>query len=229
MTARRRRGGDLAEMNEDDDDAEGSESSERGVSGERQREHPFIVTEPRRGGTGEEERPGPTSSISTSTCHEFLLQLAGSPPRAWRQSAPPRCSDTRRRWARATSNKPKMRHYVHCYALTCWTRGLLTPSGGLSRSAARTSAPGARPALQALVAISAAHAFDVDAVFNAHPCLSIWVRPHQGSATSAPRPQRTASSLPAALPPPGGGSATLLKPRRPPRRRPWPPAPLCSS
>jgi len=74
-------------------------------------------------------------------------------------------------------NKPKMRHYVHCYALHCLDE---EASNALRRAyKARGENVGAwRQACYApLVEIAARHGFDVDAVFAAHPRLAIWYVP----------------------------------------------------
>ena len=74
-------------------------------------------------------------------------------------------------------NKPKMRHYVHCYALHCLDE---EASNALRRAyKARGENVGAwRQACYApLVEITARHGFDVDAVFAAHPRLAIWYVP----------------------------------------------------
>jgi hypothetical protein len=74
-------------------------------------------------------------------------------------------------------NKPKMRHYVHCYALHCLDE---EASNALRRAyKARGENVGAwRQACYApLVEIAARHGFDIDAVFAAHPRLAIWYVP----------------------------------------------------
>jgi hypothetical protein len=74
-------------------------------------------------------------------------------------------------------NKPKMRHYVHCYALHCLDE---EASNALRRAyKARGENVGAwRQACYApLVDIAARHGFDIDAVFAAHPRLAIWYVP----------------------------------------------------
>lgn len=74
-------------------------------------------------------------------------------------------------------NKPKMRHYVHCYALHCLDEDA---SDALRRAyKARGENVGAwRQACYApLVDIAARHGFDIDAVFAAHPRLAIWYVP----------------------------------------------------
>nr|AGT16540.1 wall-associated kinase [Saccharum hybrid cultivar R570] len=74
-------------------------------------------------------------------------------------------------------NKPKMRHYAHCYALHCLDE---EASNALRRAyKARGENVGAwRQACYApLVDIAARHGFDIDAVFAAHPRLAIWYVP----------------------------------------------------
>uniref|UniRef100_A0A0A9T682 Floricaula/leafy-like transcription factor n=1 Tax=Arundo donax TaxID=35708 RepID=A0A0A9T682_ARUDO len=89
-------------------------------------------------------------------------------------------------------NKPKMRHYVHCYALHCLDE---EASNALRRAyKARGENVGAwRLACYApLVEIASRHGFDIDAVFAAHPRLAIWYVPtrlrqlcHQARGTHA--------------------------------------------
>lgn len=98
-------------------------------------------------------------------------------------------------------NKPKMRHYVHCYALHCLDE---EASDALRRAyKARGENVGAwRQACYApLVDIASRHGFDIDAVFAAHPRLAIWYVPtrlrqlcHQARGTHA--------AAAAGLPPP---------------------------
>ncbi|PKA59733.1 Floricaula/leafy like [Apostasia shenzhenica] len=192
---------------EDDDDAEGSESSERGVSGERQREHPFIVTEP--GEVARAKKNGLDYLFHLyEQCHEFLLQVQALAKERG-DKCPTKVTNQVFRYAKKVGasyiNKPKMRHYVHCYALHVLDEGA---SDALRRSfKERGENVGAwrQACYKPLVAISAAHAFDVDAVFNAHPRLSIWYVPTRLRHLCHLARSATASSLPAACP---GGSAT---------------------
>lgn len=74
-------------------------------------------------------------------------------------------------------NKPKMRHYVHCYALHCLDE---EASNGLRRALKeRGENVGAwrQACYKPLVAIAARQGWDIDSIFNAHPRLSIWYVP----------------------------------------------------
>ncbi|PON97478.1 Floricaula/leafy protein [Trema orientale] len=75
-------------------------------------------------------------------------------------------------------NKPKMRHYVHCYALHCLDE---EGSNALRRAyKERGENVGAwrQACYKPLVAIAARQAaWDIDSIFNAHPRLSIWYVP----------------------------------------------------
>lgn len=99
-------------------------------------------------------------------------------------------------------NKPKMRHYVHCYALHCLDEA---GSDALRRAyKARGENVGAwRQACYApLVDISARHGFDIDAVFAAHPRLAIWYVPTRLRLLCHQARSAHAHASAAALPPP---------------------------
>ncbi|PAN39879.1 hypothetical protein PAHAL_7G276400 [Panicum hallii] len=168
----------------DEDGGGGSESTESsagggGGGGERQREHPFVVTEP--GEVARAKKNGLDYLFHLyEQCRVFLLQVQ-SIAKLSGHKAPTKVTNQVFRYAKKCGasyiNKPKMRHYVHCYALHCLDE---EASNALRRAyKARGENVGAwRQACYApLVEIAARHGFDVDAVFAAHPRLAIWYVP----------------------------------------------------
>ncbi|KAJ6410524.1 hypothetical protein OIU84_007299 [Salix udensis] len=88
---------------------------------ERQREHPFIVTEP-----GEVAR-GKKNGLDYlfhlyEQCRDFLIQVQNIAKERG-EKCPTKVTNQVFRYAKKAGasyiNKPKMRHYVHCYALHC--------------------------------------------------------------------------------------------------------------
>ncbi|CAL5030249.1 unnamed protein product [Urochloa decumbens] len=176
----------LGDENEGDEDGGGgSDSSESsaggggGGGGERQREHPFVVTEP--GEVARAKKNGLDYLFHLyEQCRVFLMQVQ-SIAKLGGHKAPTKVTNQVFRYAKKCGasyiNKPKMRHYVHCYALHCLDE---EASNALRRAyKARGENVGAwRQACYApLVEIAARHGFDVDAVFAAHPRLAIWYVP----------------------------------------------------
>ncbi|CAA6657938.1 unnamed protein product [Spirodela intermedia] len=177
---------DGEEEEDDDDDEEDGEGECEGkvaggaaaAGGERQREHPFIVTEP-----GEVAR-GKKNGLDYlfhlyDQCRDFLLQV-----QSISRERGHKCPTKVREGSGASYiNKPKMRHYVHCYALHC----LDEEASNALRRAWRQAC------YQPLVALSARHhGWDVDALFNSHP----------GSASGTCPPSSASSATSPAAPPP---------------------------
>ncbi|TVU15884.1 hypothetical protein EJB05_39427, partial [Eragrostis curvula] len=172
---------DVLEDENDEDGGGGSDSTESsaGGGGERQREHPFVVTEP--GEVARAKKNGLDYLFHLyEQCRVFLLQVQAI-AKMGGHKAPTKVTNQVFRYAKKCGasyiNKPKMRHYVHCYALHCLDE---EASNALRRAyKARGENVGAwRQACYApLVEISARHGFDIDAVFAAHPRLSIWYVP----------------------------------------------------
>nr|AGT16538.1 floricaula/leafy-like protein [Saccharum hybrid cultivar R570] len=167
----------------DEDGGGGSESTESSAGGsgggERQREHPFVVTEP--GEVARAKKNGLDYLFHLyEQCRVFLLQVQ-SIAKLGGHKSPTKVTNQVFRYAKKCGasyiNKPKMRHYVHCYALHCLDE---EASNALRRAyKARGENVGAwRQACYApLVEIAARHGFDIDAVFAAHPRLAIWYVP----------------------------------------------------
>nr|AKL72181.1 LEAFY-like protein [Triticum aestivum] len=194
--------------NDCDDDGGGSESTESsagGGGGERQREHPFVVTEP--GEVARAKKNGLDYLFHLyEQCRLFLLQVQ-SMAKLHGHKSPTKVTNQVFRYASKVGasyiNKPKMRHYVHCYALHCLDQ---EASDALRRAyKARGENVGAwrQACFAPLVDISARHGFDVDAVFAAHPRLAIWYVPTRLRQLC----HQARSSHAAALPPPNANGA----------------------
>ncbi|XP_062087080.1 floricaula/leafy homolog [Humulus lupulus] len=185
---------DAAEDEDDDDDDDddednvvfgkvsgrGSSSTDHRISCERQREHPFIVTEP-----GEVAR-GKKNGLDYlfhlyEQCRDFLIQVQ-SIAKERGDKCPTKVTNEVFRFAKKAGashiNKPKMRHYVHCYALHCLDE---EGSNALRRAyKERGENVGAwrQACYKPLVAIAARQAaWDIDSIFSTHPRLSIWYVP----------------------------------------------------
>nr|AIP90387.1 LEAFY-like protein [Dimocarpus longan] len=148
----------LVDVNNIDDE---NEDDDNGGSGgtERQREHPFIVTEP-----GEVAR-GKKNGLDYlfhlyEQCRDFLIQVQNIAKERG-EKCPTKVTNQVFRYAKKAGasyiNKPKMRHYVHCYGenVGAWRQACYKP----------------------LVAIAARQGWDIDTIFNAHPRLAIWYVP----------------------------------------------------
>ncbi|KAG0461317.1 hypothetical protein HPP92_021252 [Vanilla planifolia] len=134
----------------DEDDFEGEESeSERSGAGERQREHPFIVTEP--GEVARAKKNGLDYLFHLyEQCHEFLLQVqAVAKDRG--DKCPTKVTNQVFRYAKKVGasyiNKPKMRHYVHCYALHVLDEEASNALRRAFKERGRMSEHGGRPAI----------------------------------------------------------------------------------
>ncbi|KAK1433978.1 hypothetical protein QVD17_10896 [Tagetes erecta] len=168
-----RAGDDNNYENESDDD------HDNGGGVERQREHPFIVTEP-----GEVAR-GKKNGLDYlfhlyEQCRDFLIQVQ-TIAKERGEKCPTKVTNQVFRFAKKAGasyiNKPKMRHYVHCYAFHCLDE---EGSNALRRDfKERGENVGAwrQACYKPLVSIAARQGWDIDAIFNTHPRLSIWYVP----------------------------------------------------
>ncbi|KAJ7945606.1 LEAFY-like protein [Quillaja saponaria] len=175
----RRHRDDTNEDPDEEDDDEDEDNDGGGGGGERQREHPFIVTEP-----GEVAR-GKKNGLDYlfhlyEQCRDFLIQVQNI-AKDRGEKCPTKVTNQVFRYAKKAGasyiNKPKMRHYVHCYALHCLDE---EASNALRRGfKERGENVGAwrQACYKPLVAIAARQGWDIDAIFNAHPRLSIWYVP----------------------------------------------------
>ncbi|KAJ0238170.1 Protein LEAFY [Hirschfeldia incana] len=166
------------DMNEGEDDDDGNGGG--GMLGiERQREHPFIVTEP-----GEVAR-GKKNGLDYlfhlyEQCREFLVQVQ-TIAKDRGEKCPTKVTNQVFRYAKKSGacyiNKPKMRHYVHCYALHCLDEEASNALRRAFKERGENVGSWRQACYKPLVNIAGRHGWDIDAVFNAHPRLSIWYVP----------------------------------------------------
>ncbi|XP_062030154.1 floricaula/leafy homolog [Rosa rugosa] len=211
---RRGVGGGHRSSNEGVDDDEEEEENEDGINGgggehpsralamrgggrERQREHPFIVTE-----AGEVAR-GKKNGLDYlfhlyEQCHEFLTQVQNIAKQRG-EKCPTKVTNQVFRYAKKEGanyiNKPKMRHYVHCYALHCLDE---EGSNALRRECklrGENIGTWRQACYRPVVEIAAGQGWDIDAIFSAHPQLSVWYVPTKlRQLCHAERNNATASS-----------------------------------
>ena len=75
-------------------------------------------------------------------------------------------------------NKPKMRHYVHCYALHCLDEQASNALRRAYKERGENVGSWRDACYQPVVDIAGRQAaWDIDSVFNSHPLLSIWYVP----------------------------------------------------
>lgn len=92
-------------------------------------------------------------------------------------------------------NKPKMRHYVHCYALHCLDEEASNALRRAFKERGENVGAWRQACYKPLVAIAAGQGWDIDAIFNSHPRLSIWYVPTKlRQLCHAERNNATASS-----------------------------------
>ncbi|XVF54795.1 hypothetical protein PTKIN_Ptkin05aG0210400 [Pterospermum kingtungense] len=164
-----------------EDDIEGADDDENGDGGgyERQREHPFIVTEP-----GEVAR-GKKNGLDYlfhlyEQCREFLIQVQNIAKERG-EKCPTKVTNQVFRYAKKAGasyiNKPKMRHYVHCYALHCLDEDASNALRRAFKERGENVGAWRQACYKPLVAIASRQGWDIDAIFNAHPRLAIWYVP----------------------------------------------------
>nr|AAM46141.1 LEAFY-like protein 1 [Vitis vinifera] len=168
-------------MNEDDNEG-GDEDDDKGSGergSERQREHPFIVTEP-----GEVAR-GKKNGLDYlfhlyEQCRDFLIQVQNIAKERG-EKCPTKVTNQVFRYAKKAGasyiNKPKMRHYVHCYALHCLDEEASNALRRAFKERGENVGAWRQACYKPLVALAARQGWDIDAIFNAHPRLAIWYVP----------------------------------------------------
>ncbi|KAL6996826.1 hypothetical protein U1Q18_006955 [Sarracenia purpurea var. burkii] len=178
---RRKKGQARLASFEDDDGTEGADDDDNdgGGSDHRQREHPFIVTEP-----GEVAR-GKKNGLDYlfhlyEQCREFLIQVQ-SIAKERGEKCPNKVTNQVFRYAKKAGasyiNKPKMRHYVHCYALHCLDEDASNALRRAFKERGENVGAWRQACYKPLVAIAARQGWDIDAIFNAHPRLAVWYVP----------------------------------------------------
>nr|AAY30859.1 FL [Prunus dulcis] len=169
--------------NEDDNDLDYMNGHGNGGGGgllsERQREHPFIVTEP-----GEVAR-GKKNGLDYlfhlyEQCRDFLIQVQNIAKERG-EKCPTKVTNQVFRFAKKAGasyiNKPKMRHYVHCYALHCLDEEASNALRRVFKERGENVGAWRQACYKPLVAIAVGQGWDIDAIFNSHPRLSIWYVP----------------------------------------------------
>ncbi|WCJ36358.1 hypothetical protein M5689_017562 [Euphorbia peplus] len=174
----RQRKGQKKMVEMDDDDETDDDDENEGYK--RQREHPFIVTEP-----GEVAR-GKKNGLDYlfhlyDECRQFLIQVQNIAKQRG-EKCPVKVTNEVFRYATKAGatyiNKPKMRFYVHCYALHCLDEDTSNElRRGLIERGERNVGPWRQACYKPLVAIAARQGWDIEAIFNAHPRLAIWYVP----------------------------------------------------
>ncbi|KAA8540609.1 hypothetical protein F0562_024472 [Nyssa sinensis] len=168
-----------ASLEDDNETAAGDQDDNGGGGSERQREHPFIVTEP-----GEVAR-GKKNGLDYlfhlyELCREFLIQVQNIAKERG-EKCPTKVTNQVFRYAKEAGasyiNKPKMRHYVHCYALHCLDEEASTALRRAFKERGENVGAWRQTCYEPLVAIAARQGWDIDAIFNAHPRLAIWYVP----------------------------------------------------
>ncbi|KAG6384489.1 hypothetical protein SASPL_155695 [Salvia splendens] len=174
VVAKQRRRSRMESMDEDDADETGDDGGN-----ERQREHPFIVTEP-----GEVAR-GKKNGLDYlfhlyEQCRDFLIQVQNI-AKDGGEKCPTKVTNQVFRYAKKAGanyiNKPKMRHYVHCYALHCLDEETSNALRRAFKERGENVGAWRQACYKPLVAVAARQGWDIDAIFNAHPRLSIWYVP----------------------------------------------------
>ncbi|XP_027343835.1 protein UNIFOLIATA-like [Abrus precatorius] len=170
--------GDLEEAEEEE--GEGDDDGGNNNSGcVRQREHPFIVTEP-----GEVAR-GKKNGLDYlfhlyDQCRDFLIQVQNIAKNRG-EKCPTKVTNEVFRYAKKAGasyiNKPKMRHYVHCYALHCLDEQASNELRRALKERGENVGAWRQACYKPLVAIASLQGWDIDAIFNSHPRLSIWYVP----------------------------------------------------
>ncbi|XP_020111036.1 floricaula/leafy homolog 2 [Ananas comosus] len=139
----------------------------------------FVVTEP--GEVARAKKNGLDYLFHLyEQCRLFLLQVQ-SLAKEHGHKCPTKVTNQVFRYAKKVGasyiNKPKMRHYVHCYALHCLDEEASNALRRAFKERGENVGAWRQACYNPLVAISARHGWDIDAVFNAHPRLSIWYVP----------------------------------------------------
>ncbi|KAI4336401.1 hypothetical protein L6164_014932 [Bauhinia variegata] len=173
------RHGHQSDDREEEEEENEDNNNSGGGSCERQREHPFIVTEP-----GEVAR-GKKNGLDYlfhlyEQCREFLIQVQNI-AKDRGEKCPTKVTNQVFRYAKKAGasyiNKPKMRHYVHCYALHCLDEQVSNELRRAFKERGENVGAWRQACYKPLVAIAARQGWDIDAIFNAHPRLSIWYVP----------------------------------------------------
>ncbi|MCL7032581.1 hypothetical protein MKW94_002802 [Papaver nudicaule] len=206
----RRRKGVLSNVVYEDEEGGGSGSDGGGGGGvitERHREHPFIVTEP-----GEVAR-GKKNGLDYlfhlyEQCRDFLMEVQNNAKERG-EKCPTKVTNQVFRYAKKAGasyiNKPKMRHYVHCYALHCLDPEASNALRRAFKEKGENVGAWRQACYEPLVKMAALQGrCDIDAIFENHPRLCIWYVPTKLRHLCHAQRQVTASTAAAT----GSGTTT---------------------
>nr|AAF77075.1 GinLFY protein [Ginkgo biloba] len=155
-------------------------SKELGEDGEdRQREHPFIVTEPGELARGKKNGLDYLFDLYEQ-CGKFLLDVQHIAKERG-EKCPTKVTNQVFRHAKHSGagyiNKPKMRHYVHCYALHCLDVDQSNRLRRLYKERGENVGAWRQACYYPLVVMAKENGWDIEGVFNQHEKLRIWYVP----------------------------------------------------
>nr|AAF77606.1 ZamfuLFY protein [Zamia furfuracea] len=155
-------------------------SKESGEDGEdRQREHPFIVTEPGELARGKKNGLDYLFDLYEQ-CGKFLLDVQHMAKERG-EKCPTKVTNQVFRHAKHSGagyiNKPKMRHYVHCYALHCLDIEQSNRLRRLYKERGENVGAWRQACYYPLVVMAKDNGWDIEGVFNKHEKLRIWYVP----------------------------------------------------
>ncbi|BBM97078.1 hypothetical protein Mp_1g02860 [Marchantia polymorpha subsp. ruderalis] len=153
---------------------------EHGEDGEdRPREHPFIVTEPGEAARGKKNGLDYLFDLYEQ-CGKFLEQVQQL-AREKGEKCPTKVTNQVFRHAKHTGagyiNKPKMRHYVHCYALHCLDIDQSNALRKLYKERGENVGAWRGACYYPLVAMARDNNWDIEGLFNRNEKLRIWYVP----------------------------------------------------
>nr|AAF77607.1 ZamfuNdly protein [Zamia furfuracea] len=146
---------------------------------DRPREHPFIVTEPGELARGKKNGLDYLFDLYEQ-CGKFLLDVQRI-ARERGEKCPTKVTNQVFRHAKHTGavyiNKPKMRHYVHCYALHCLDSEQSNHLRRMFKERGENVGAWRQACYYPLVAIARDANWDIEGVFNRNEKLRIWYVP----------------------------------------------------
>ncbi|KAL3684809.1 hypothetical protein R1sor_002831 [Riccia sorocarpa] len=153
---------------------------EHGEDGEdRPREHPFIVTEPGEAARGKKNGLDYLFDLYEQ-CGKFLEQVQQL-AREKGEKCPTKVTNQVFRHAKHTGagyiNKPKMRHYVHCYALHCLDIDQSNALRKVYKERGENVGAWRGACYYPLVAMARDNGWDIEGLFNRNEKLRIWYVP----------------------------------------------------
>nr|QVX19924.1 LEAFY 3 [Equisetum giganteum] len=146
---------------------------------DRQREHPFIVTEPGELARGKKNGLDYLFSLYEQ-CAKFLEEVQQMSKERG-EKCPTKVTNQVFRHAKLKGasyiNKPKMRHYVHCYALHCLDIEQSNHFRKLYKERGENVGAWRQACYYPLVEMARRNGWDIEGVFNRNEKLRIWYVP----------------------------------------------------